>query len=305
MKTISLCYAVYQNAGSLEELYLRSRNAIEENFPELECEFVFVNDGSTDGSLEELKAIKLHHADERIKIISFTRNFGQMAAIVAGWQHAAGDAAINLAADLQDPPEQCVPMIKEWLSGKNVVISYRDKHATSWFRILTSKIAYRTLLPHIPVGGFDFTLLSRRALEAMLKITERNRFYQYDVLWIGFSPVFIPYEKAPRKFGRSQYSFFERLAFFTMAYVNSSYSPLRLMATFGVFFALAGFSYAAVIVYAWLMHRTPFEGWAPIMVLMLVMGGFIMIMLGILGEYLWRVLDESKRRPFFLVKDVS
>jgi dolichol-phosphate mannosyltransferase len=139
----------------------------------------------------------------------------------------------------------------------------------------------------------------------MLKLTERNRFYQYDVLWIGFDPVFLPYNKAHRKVGKSQYSFWKRLAFFTMAYVNSSYSPLRLMASFGLFFAVAGFVYAAAIVYAWLMHRTPFEGWAPIMVLMLVMGGSIMIMLGILGEYLWRVLDESKRRPFYLVKDVS
>jgi dolichol-phosphate mannosyltransferase len=274
------------------------------HFPELEVEFVFVNDGSTDGSLEELKSIKERHADERVKIVSLTRNFGQMAAIVAGWQNADGDAAINLAADLQDPPEQCVLMIKQWLSGKDVVISYREKHGANWFRLLTSRIAYRTLLPHIPVGGFDFTLLSRRALEAMLKLTERNRFYQYDVLWIGFDPVFIPYEKAPRKVGRSQYSFFERLAFFVMAYVNSSYSPLRWMATFGLFFALLGFVYAAVIVYAWLMHKTPFEGWAPIMVLILVMGGSIMIMLGILGEYLWRVLDESKRRPFFLIKDI-
>jgi len=305
MKKVSLCYAVYQNAGSLEELYLRSRRAMEESFPDLEFEFVFVNDGSTDGSLEELRSIKTKHGDKRIKIVSLTRNFGQMAAIVAGWQYATGDAAINLAADLQDPPEQCVPMIREWLAGKDVVVSYRTKHKTSWFRLLTSKIAYRTLLPHIPDGGFDFTLLSRRALEAMLKLTERNRFYQYDVLWIGLDPVFLPYEKAARKYGKSQYNFLDRVGFFIMAYVNSSYSPLRLMATFGTVFALGGFGYAAAIVYFWFMHRTPFEGWAPIMVLLLVMGGFIMIMLGVLGEYLWRVLDESKRRPFFLVKDVS
>jgi dolichol-phosphate mannosyltransferase len=304
MRKISLCYAVYQNAGTLEELYWRSRKAMHENFPDLEIEFVFVDDGSTDGSLEELTSIKVRHADKRIKIISLTRNFGQMAAIVAGWKHATGHAAINLAADLQDPPEQCVPMIKQWLSGKDVVISYRAKHGASWFRLITSRIAYRTLLPQIPVGGFDFSLLSRRALDAMLKLTERNRFYQYDVLWIGFDPAFLPYDKAYRKVGKSQYSFWKRLSFFTMAYVNSSYSPIRLMSSIGIFFSIAGFAYAVTIVYAWIMHRTPFKGWAPIMILMLVMGGFIMIMLGILGEYLWRVLDESKRRPLYLVKDI-
>jgi len=303
MKKVSLCYAVYQNVGSLEKLYLRSRKAMEQNFPDLEFEFLFVNDGSTDGSLEELRSIKAKHADERIKIVSFTRNFGQVAAIQAGWAEASGDAVINLAADLQDPPEQCVPMIREWLGGRDVVISFRKGHVSSLMNKVTSKIAYRMLLPDVPDGGFDFTLLSRRAVDAMLKLSDRNRFYQHDVLWIGFNPVFIPYDKAERAKGRSQWSFLKRLNYFLTCYVNVSYTPLRVMALLGLLFAGAGVLYSLVIAYAYFAHQTPFQGWAPIMILLLVIGGLIMLMLGTIGEYLWRIFDEAKRRPTYLIKE--
>lgn len=302
-RTISLCYAVYQNAGSLEELYQRSREAMEENFPELECEFVFVNDGSTDGSLEKLVSIKERTGDGRIKIVNFSRNFGQVAAIQAGWAEATGDAVINLAADLQDPPEQCVPMIREWLGGRDVVISFRKSHSSSLLNRITSKIAYRMLLPDVPDGGFDFTLLSRRAVDAILKLRDRNRFYQHDVLWIGFNAVFIPYDKGERVEGRSQWSFVKRLNYFLTCYVNVSYTPLRLMALLGAAFASSGVLYSLMIIYLYFMHRTPFEGWAPIMILLLIIGGLIMAMLGMIGEYLWRVFDETKRRPTYLVKE--
>jgi len=300
---VSLCYAVYQNAGSLEELYLRSRRAIEESFPGMEVEFVFVNDGSTDGSLEELRTIKSAHGDERVKIVSFTRNFGQVAAILAGWAEATGDAVINLAADLQDPPEQCVPMIREWLAGRDVVISFRQSHASSLLNRFTSKIAYRMLLPDVPDGGFDFTLLSRRAVDAMLRLRDRNRFYQHDVLWIGFNPVFIPYNKGEREKGRSQWNFVKRLNYFITCYINVSYTPLRIMAFLGLAFAGAGVIYSLLITYLYFMHQTPFQGWAPIMILLLIIGGLIMAMLGTIGEYLWRIFDETKGRPTYLIKE--
>ena len=304
MKIISLCYPVYQNVGSLKELYYRSRKAMENNFPDLQFEYIFVNDGSTDGSLEELRSIKSKHADQCIKIINFTRNFGQMAAMLAGWRYASGDAVINLAADLQDPPEQCVPMVREWLDGKDVVISYRQSHATSAVNKLTSQLAYRLMLPEAPKGGFDFALLSRKALEAVLSIKDRNRFYQHDLLWVGFERSFLPYEKSERKTGKSQYNFFKRFGNFLTGYINISYMPLRAMTILGGLFAAFGLLYAISIVHAYLMHAVPFEGWAPIMMFLLIIGGLIMAMLGVIGEYIWRILDEVKARPTYIVKEV-
>jgi glycosyltransferase involved in cell wall biosynthesis len=303
-KKISLCFPVYQNAGSLDELYLRSRRALEGNFRNFDFEFVFVNDGSADSSLQELIRIKTENNDDRIKIIDFSRNFGQVAAILAGWKFATGDAVINLAADLQDPPEQCVNMVKEWIAGNEIVISYRKSHKSSGFKNITSFLAYKILLPQSPRGGFDFVLFGRKSLEAMLSLQDCNRFFQHDVLWLGFSVKFIPYDKLERKVGRSQWGHLKRFNYFLTGYLNSTYLPLRIFSVIGLLFSISSVVYSLLIIYAYLHKQTPFAGWAPIMILLLMVGGLIMIMLGIIGEYLWRIFEEVKRRPKFLINEI-
>lgn len=304
MKLLSICFAVYQNEGALTPLYNKIIDQLKSNFPHYDYELIFVNDGSNDNSLAELLELKKKTKDKRIKIISFSRNFGQMAAILAGWHNAKGDAVINMAADLQDPPEQCVAMIKEWEKGSDVVISYRKSHGTSFSRKITSRIFYKLLLPEVPPGGFDFALLSRNAMDAVNSVKERNRFYQYDILWVGFNVKFIPYEKLERTIGKSQYNFIKRLENFMVAFINVSYFPLRFMSFIGFCFAMCGFIYALSIVYAYYYKATPFQGWAPIMILLLIIGGLIMLMLGVLGEYIWRIFDEVKDRPNYIIKDI-
>lgn len=303
MKLISICFAVYQNQGALTILYDKIISEVVAVFPQHEFEFIFVNDGSKDQSLQELIDLKKRTGDSRIKIISFSRNFGQMSAILAGWHYAKGDAVINMSADLQDPPAQCVPMIQEWEAGNEIVISYRNSHGTSRAKKVTSRIFYRMLLPNVPPGGFDFALLGRKAMKAINSIKERNRFYQYDILWAGFSVKFIPYEKLERTIGKSQYNFFKRFNNFKIAFINVSYLPLRLMSVLGICFAVAGFLYSISIIYAYFYNGTPFQGWAPIMILLLIIGGLIMLMLGVLGEYIWRIFDEVKQRPVYIVDE--
>jgi dolichol-phosphate mannosyltransferase len=303
MSLISICFAVYNNAGALAILYKKIVYELESNFPQHDFELLFINDGSKDNSLNELLELKKLTNDNRIRIISFSRNFGQMAAIKAGWANAKGDIVINMAADLQDPPEQCVAMIHEWERGSDVVISYRKSHGTPLFNRVTSKIFYKMLLPNVPSGGFDFVLLNRNALEAILSIKERNSFYQYDILWIGFNVKFIPYDKLARLIGKSQYNFLKRFGNFMVGFINVSYFPLRLMTILGILFSLAGFVYTLSIVHAYFANGTPFKGWAPIMILLLIIGGLIMLMLGILGEYIWRILDEVKKRPNYIIKE--
>lgn len=302
MSHISICLAVYQNQGALTLLYEQITNELQTNFPDDTYELIFVNDGSKDNSLNEL--IELRNKDNCVKIISFSRNFGQMAAILAGWEYATGDVIINMAADLQDPPKQCINMILEWKDGNDIVISYRQSHATSTTKKFTSRLFYKLMLPNVPPGGFDFALLDRKPMDAINSLSERNRFYQYDILWAGFKTKFIPYEKLERKIGKSQYDFFKRFGNFYSAFLNVSYLPLRLLTTIGGIVAVSGFIYALSIVYAYYYLQTPFNGWAPLMMVLLILGGLIMLMLGVLGEYIWRILDEVKRRPNYIINKI-
>lgn len=301
MSHISICFAVYQNQESLPILYKRIVDEMEKYFPHHTFELLFVNDGSKDNSLDVL--LNLKEKDPRVKIISFSRNFGQGPAIIAGWKFAKGDVVINMAADLQDPPEQVTQMIKEWENGNEIVVSYRESHKTTLINRITSRLFFKFVLPGTPPGGFDFALLGRNAVNAINLLKERNRFYHYDILWAGFSLKFIPYHKAKREHGKTSYNFTKRFAMFVKAYVNVSYLPLRIMTFIGFLFAFLGLIYALIIIYAYFAYKTPFSGWAPLMILLLFIGGLIMVMLGILGEYIWRIFDEVKGRPTYIVKD--
>lgn len=305
MSLFSICFAVYNNEHSLRALYERTIDTLEKSFPTDSFELIFVNDGSSDGSLAELIRIKQEFNDSRIKIIDFSRNFGQMAAILAGWDQSTGECSVNLAADLQDPPEQIAKMIEVWKQGVEIVISYRDSHKTSFINKLSSRAFYRLLLPNVPPGGFDFVLLGRNALHAMRALKERNRFYQFDILWLGFSRAFIPYDKLERMDGKSQYTFFKRLSNFLIAFINVSYFPIRAMGFVGIALSVSGIIYCASIIHAYFVHNTPFLGWAPIMVVLLLIGGMIMFMLSVIGEYVWRILDETKRRPTYIIRKVQ
>jgi dolichol-phosphate mannosyltransferase len=176
-----------------------------------------------------------------------------------------------------------------------------------WLPRLTSRIFYgivRLSFPQIPSGGFDFVLMSRRVVDSFNAFEVRNRFFQGDLLWMGYRTAFIPYTRLKRTIGRSQYTFAKRLKNSLDAILDSSYLPIRFISLVGALTALTGFLYSADIVYWRLRHSTAFPGWAPIMVLLLIIGGLMMLMLGIIGEYVWRIYDEVKGKPNYVVRDV-
>lgn len=305
MKKISVVIPVYNNEGSLEILTSRIIEAIRTYNASFSHELIFINDGSKDQSLEILKSLQQKNKD--IVVINFSRNFGQMAGILAGWKFATGDAVINLSADLQDPPEQIVHMLNEWESGNEIVINYREARTDDASSAFTSKIAYtlfRYSLPSMPPGGFDYALLDRKAMDAINSISEKNRFYQGDILWVGFTIKYLPYVRPKREHGKSGYTFSKRFGNFTSAFFNVSYFPIRLMSFIGFLTATTGFIYALSIIYAFFIKETPFQGWAPIMMAVLIIGGLLMIMVGIIGEYIWRIYDEVKHKPNYIIKDI-
>ena len=305
MKKISVVIPVYNNEGSLKILYDRLVSTIMGYNNTFTYELIFINDGSKDKSLSVLKLIQ--ESDAGVVLINFSRNFGQMAGILAGWKYATGDAVINISADLQDPPEQIEKMLCEWENKNEIVINYRESRDDEVSSALTSKLAYKLFrfsLPNLPPGGFDYALLDRKAMDAINSITEKNRFYQGDILWIGFTIKYLPYIRQKREHGKSAYNFVKRFGNFMTAFLNVSYFPIRLMSFIGFLTATTGFIYSLTILFAYYFHKTPFQGWAPIMMILLIVGGLLMIMLGIIGEYIWRIYDEVKYKPNYIIKDI-
>jgi glycosyltransferase involved in cell wall biosynthesis len=305
MKRISFVIPVYRNERAVTITYDHIRQICASGLTNYAYEIVFVDDGSDDGSLDEL--LRIRSADPNVRVISFTRNFGQMAAILAGFKQATGDVIVQLSADLQDPIALVPQMMAEYERGSEVVVCHREHREDALSARLTSRALYAILrlsFPQIPPGGFDYILLDRKVVDAFNAVDVRNRFFQGDILWFGYKTTFIPYTRAKRAIGRSQYTFAKRLKNSLDAILDSSYLPIRFISLVGVLTAFAGFLYAIDIVYGRLRHDIPFTGWAPIMILILVIGGLLMLMLGIIGEYVWRIYDEVRGKPNYVVRNV-
>ena len=303
MKLISFIIPVYRNEETLQALHRQLNEVSIELASKCDFEFIYIDDGSDDSSLKQLLSIQ--EIDPRVNVISFSKNFGQVAALSCGLKEANGDAAILMAADLQEPTSLISEMVESWEQGNEITIGYRSSREDGVIDKATSKFFYRLIKfssTQMPSGGFDFAFLDRKAVDALNQIKEKNRFLQGDMLNIGYNVKFIPYKRQKSASKNPSSSFSKRLKYFIDGILNTSYLPIRLMSLLGVATAFAGFVYAGGIVYLKIAHQTPFKGWAPIMILILIIGGLLMLMLGVIGEYLWRIYDEVRNRPNYIIK---
>jgi len=276
----------------------------DKSFKDLELEVMFVNDGSTDKSWEELLRLKDTY-EEQITLLNLSRNFGQLAALFAAFNHIRGDAVICISADLQDPISLMAKMVAYWRNDTEIVVCYRENRTDEPFSQVLSKIVYsiaRVSYSELPRGGFDYWLMSRKVCELLCSLKGRHNFLQGNLLSVGFSKAFIPYTRMRRAVGKSGYSFGKKLHLAIDYVVDSSYLPIRFMSCVGAFISLSGAIYSVLIGYAWLVHQTPFPGWAPLMIVLMFIGGILMIMLGVIGEYVWRIYDDLKGFPPFIVE---
>ena len=299
---LSFVIPVFRNEGSIKPTFEKLSDLVKSL--NINYEFIFINDGSDDNSLGEL--IDLHQQDKNVKVISFSRNFGQVAAVIAGLKEVTGDAAVSMSADLQEPITLIENMIDRWKAGNEIVICHRVDREDSFIANNASKVFYKLMKyvnPKMPKGGFDFLLIDKKAVNVLNQIDERNRFFQGDILWLGFNTSFIPYSRLKRTIGKSQWTLSKKLKYFIDGLLNTSYIPIRLMSLIGIGISFLGFIYAIVIAYNRFINNTPFDGWAPIMITILIVGGLIMLMLGIIGEYVWRTYDETRKRSIYIIKD--
>lgn len=305
-RCVSAVVPVFGNGETVAETCRRLRAIHSERFSHLELEIVFVDDGSPDASWQHLLELQKEYPGV-VRLVKLSRNFGQVNAILAGYGAARGEAIVTISADLQDPVLVAAQMIEAWEQGNEVVIAHRASREDDLSSTFFSRLAYgfaRKANPRIPPGGFDYVLLSRRAAQLFCSFRGGHRFFQGDVLWLGLPTVFIPYARTRRREGKSGWTFSKKFKYFTDLILDSSYLPIRLMSGLGIAFASAGLLYALVIVVAWFRHSTPFVGWAPLMITLLTVGGLIMFMLGVIGEYIWRIYDDVKQRPQYIVEKV-
>jgi glycosyltransferase involved in cell wall biosynthesis len=305
----SVVIPVYFNAGSLRPTFNKVSEVLEKHSFVKIYEIIFVDDGSGDASYQEMLEMKNAYPDV-VKLIKFTRNFGQLAAIKAGYYYAKGNCIINISADLQDPPELISQMLDEYYyNGIQIVVCTREDREESWYRKTTSRFFYMAMqkltFPNMPSGGFDFTLVSKLVVNSFSKNFEANNFWQGQILWTGYPVKFIPYKRIKREIGTSRWTFSKKIKYLLDGVMAYSYFPLRFMTVAGIVIFLLGLIYAITIVMMYFMGNVPFKGWAPIMILVLVLAGIQMLMLGIIGEYLWRTLDQVRGRPDFLIEKME
>jgi dolichol-phosphate mannosyltransferase len=304
---LSIVIPIFNEEAVLPALVERLREFADRMTP-LVTEIVLVDDHSADHSPELLKEIC--RQDSRFHYARLAKNSGSHVATLAGLAQARGECAVFLAADLQDPPELILQMLELWRAGHHVVWAVREeREGVSKTDLFLSNFFYRLLNllgeVNLPPRGSDFALLDRKAIDALLKSAGSDPSIGGEIARLGFSSAQIAYTKEKRAAGSSKWTLKRKLKAFADAFVSFSYAPLRAMSYLGMLSSLLGFGYALLVVVLRLMTRTPVQGWSSLIVVVLVLGGVQMMMLGVLGEYLWRTLEAARQRPIYFLEEAS
>jgi len=306
MNKLSTIIPVYNEAESLPELfaelYLLEAGLQQRDFA---TEFIFIDDGSRDGSLSQMLKFKADHAETRI--VKLTRNFGAIHATKVGMEQVTGDCFTVLSADLQDPPELILDMIDHWRAGSKFVIYTRqqrqDPLVSRAFAALYYRILRRFVAPRFPVGGFDLALMDGSMLPYM-KQSGKNINLALFAFWLGFEPEIMYYTRRKRRFGRPKWTFGKKFTFFIDSILGFSFLPIRLISMIGVIVSLISFTYGAIMVIYTLTGHRDLPGYPTIVSLISFLLGLVIIMLGVIGEYVWRILDEINHRPEAVIDEI-
>ncbi|CAM5770761.1 glycosyl transferase family 2 [Labrys miyagiensis] len=270
-------------------------------------EVVYVNDGSTDATLACQAA--LHRSDPRVVVVNLSRNFGKEIATTAGLDQARGEAVILIDADLQDPPELIPELVEGWREGFDTVYAQRRTRAgESWFKIFTARMFYRVMQTFtgvaLPANTGDFRLMSRRVLTALQELPEHHRFMKGLFAWVGYPSRAVLYDRAPRFAGKTSWSYWKLWSLALEGITSFTTTPLKLATYIGLIISTLAGLYGLWIIGKTMVFGSDFPGYPSLMVVVLFMGGAQLVFLGIIGEYLGRIFNETKRRPLYFVERV-
>jgi dolichol-phosphate mannosyltransferase len=300
---LSVVTPAYNEARNLPVLYAKLVEILSEQ--SLDWEWIVIDDHSSDGTFGVISGIA--RSDQRVRGIRFARNFGSHAAIICGLRQSRGSCAVVMAADLQDPPETLPMLLEKWENGAHVVWAVRaGREGENLTTVGFARLYYLLMrkivgIKEMPASGADFFLIDQRVIEALRQFNEGNVSLMALITWMGFDQTSITYTKQSRLYGSSGWNLSKKLKLIVDSVTSFTFLPIRFMSYLGLAVSIFGFLYAAfVILNAY--YGAPIEGWSSLMVVVLVVGGFQMLMMGILGEYLWRALDEARQRPHYLIE---
>ena len=304
---LSVVVPVFSEEKIIPEFYARIKKVLADLGRTVDHEIIFVDDGSRDQSLGLLQ--ELVRRDDKIRIISFSRNFGHQFAITAGLDHASGDAAVIIDGDLQDPPEIIPQMIEKWREGCKVVYGVREKRkGENPVKLLTAKLFYRVIRllsdTELPLDAGDFRLLDAKVIEALKEIREENRYIRGLVSWAGFRQCGLPYRRDPRYAGQTKFTFKKMVKFAVDGILSFSDRPLKITAYLGFLITAVSFLVGLRIAISKIIHPDILvSGWTSMILAVLFIGGIQLISLGILGLYVGRQYREVKRRPLYIISE--
>lgn len=302
---ISVVAPVYNEASNLNLFYQRTKTVLESIGNPFEI--ILINDGSTDNSLDIM--IELHKKDKRVKVIDLSRNFGKEIALTSGLDFSCGDVVIPIDSDLQDPPEVIPELYKKWLEGFDVVYATRKKRkGESFTKKWTASIFYKIINVFtsfkIPENTGDFRLLDRKVVEALKTLKEYHRFMKGLFSWVGFKQTGIYYERDPRYKGKTKWNYWKLFNFAVEGITSFSYTPLKFATFLGVIIALFSFLYAIFIVIKTIILGIDTPGYASTIVVILFLGGVQLFTIGLIGEYIGRIYNESKQRTLYFTREI-
>lgn len=305
MKKISILIPAYNEQAVLNTLYDRLEKLANDN-KSYDFEFLFINDGSRDKTLEIIKGFA--EKDNRVAYVNFSRNFGKEIAMIAGFDYVTGDATVIIDADLQDPPELIPEMTKYWEDGYDDVYARRlSREGETWFKKFSSQMFYRILqkTTNIPIqiDTGDFRLLDRRCIEALKQIRESQRYTKGMFSWIGYKKKEITYNRDPRAAGETKWNYPKLINFAIDGIISFTTAPLRISTFLGIITSFLAFLYILFIVIKTIAFGETVAGYPSMMAVILFLGGIQLLSIGIIGEYVGRIFNETKNRPLYLVEE--
>ena len=298
------CYFNGENIPITKQRLLENEEFFEKD---VTFEYVMVDDGSKDNTVEELIKFK-NEQPGKVKIIKLAGNVGSYNAILAGMKYATGDCCVVIAADLQDPPELMVKMYGHWKNGIKLVVGNRADRDESFFQKAFSntyhKLIQKFALKNIPDGGFDYVFFDKQLKDEVVKINEKNTNTLYLLAWLNYDMVCIPYTRVKREVGKSRWTLQKKIKLFIDSFISFSYAPLKFISVTGIVLGLIAFIYSLFIIVMKFSGNIDQTGWSSMMVVILFVSSFQMIGLGIIGEYVWRNLEASRNRPVYVVDEI-